>query len=49
MLISVSTLSVTGSINVCVCVKVKVVWGVIFGGLTKIMMKDLGQDSQLVS
>jgi hypothetical protein len=26
-----------------------VVVGVIFGGLTKIMMKDLGQDSQLLS
>ena len=54
MLICVSTLSVTGSINVCVCVcvcvcfKVVVVGGYIFG-LTKIMMKDLGQDSQLVS
>jgi hypothetical protein len=35
-----------------VCVKVKVVVavaGVIFGGLTKILMKNLGQDSQLVS
>jgi hypothetical protein len=36
------------------CVKVVVVvvvigGGAIFGGLTKIMMKDLGQDSQLVS
>jgi hypothetical protein len=39
------------------CVKVKVVvapvvgggGGVIFGGVTKIMMKDRGQDSQVVS